>query len=350
MSRPVSPRGRGGRWARGAAWAAALLALPACSDRNVLLPSQLPAPQSLPAATCTVDVKAKRVACTDAQTASTGGARADKYVGGQEKYVRLTSSNVAYDNVDFVFTFDETVQNLLKQKMGTTDGSTLTPIKVFFSQEPTATSGTGEISILNADGIGMFTATNQPYYQYDEILAPYQISGAKTWEFSVPSTVSTFVFTVYVAAPLADENTSLLDRVWTGVTSTVWSLGSNWAGGVAPDSAATVAIPADSLLAPGHSLPALDAATAVTHLRVGYGSTLGLNGFTLTAWGNVDAPGAVSGSGSLRVAGSSALIGGTFSALSVSGTAQLQRAVTATAVSVNDGHLTVNQPLLINAP
>ena len=344
MSRPVSSRRRGGRLPR-AAWAAALLAAAACSDRNVLLPSQAPLPQSLPAAVCTVDVRAKRVACSDAS--ATGAARGDRLVGGQEKFVRLTSSNVAYDNQDFVFTFDETLQNLLKQSMGTTDGSTVTPIKVFFSQQPTVTSGTGDVSILNADGVGMFTASNQPYYQYSEILTPYQISAAKTWEFSVDATVNTFTFTVFVSAPLADESTSLLDRVWTGASSAVWSLGANWAGAVAPDSAATAAIPADSLLSPGHALPVLDGNAALTNLRVGYGSTLALSGYTLTAWGNVDAPGSVTGLGTLKVAGGSAIVGGTFSTLAVTGTARFQRVTTAKSLVVRDGHVNVTMPLVI---
>jgi hypothetical protein len=154
---------------------------------------------------------------------------------------------------------------------------------------------------------------------------------------------------VYVSAPVVDESASLLDKVWTGSVSSDWSVAGNWAGGVVPDSASTVSIPADSLLA-SHVSPVLTGSVFFTNLRVGFGSTLGLAGFTATAYGNVDAVGAISG-GTLRMAGSGVLAGGSLSAVEVTGSAKLQRAVVASgAVSVTGSLSVKDQALNISIP
>ena len=331
---------------------AALLALPllaACADRSLTLPAP-PVVPAEPAATllCTVNVPEQEMSCTP--VSQEGAARGNKLLGGQEKYIRLTSSGTAYNAGTQIFSSNVTVQNLLKQSMGTTDGTTVTGVDVFFAAQPQVTSGTGSVTVSNADGIGTFTATNQRYFHYAEIIETYEISSAKSWQFQISGSVSNFSFTVYVSAPLADESASLLDEVWAGGTSGDWQTGANWNSGVAPDSANTVAIPPDSMLASGHAFPTLSANARVTHLRVGYGSSLALAGYTLTAYGNVDAVGTVSG-GTVKVAGSGAYVGGTFSAVQVTGSAQLQRSTRATGAVAVTGSLGVkDQVLTITIP
>jgi alpha-tubulin suppressor-like RCC1 family protein len=124
--------------------------------------------------------------------------RADVSVGNQNHYVRLTSSNVLV--VADTFSVDVTVQNLLQQALGTTDGTTLNAagVRVFFSVAPT-----DGVTILNADGTGTFTASNQPYFEYDQVLQPAQISSAKTWRF-VLNGATGFTFEVYVNAEVPD--------------------------------------------------------------------------------------------------------------------------------------------------
>ena len=333
---------------RGPLCALALPLLAACADRSLTLPTP-PLVPAEPVATlrCTVSVAEERLSC-DAPPAE-GEARGNKLLGGQEKYIKLASSGTAYNAGTMIFSSNVTVQNLLKQSIGTTDGTTVTGVDVFFTSL-NVTSGTGSVTVSNHDSIGTFTATNQRYFHYAEIIRPFEISAAKNWQFQVSGSVSTFSFTVYVSAPMVDESAALLDEVWAGGTSSDWQTGSNWNTGVAPDSANTVAIPADSLLAPGHSQPTLSANARLTNLRVGYGSSLGLAGYTLTAYGNVDAVGAVSG-GTLKVAGTGADVGGTFSALQVSGSAQLQRSTKATgAVSVTGSLSVKDQALTISIP
>lgn len=160
------------------------------------------APIVISAVECTAEVASKKIECTD-PTPLSGGPRAAIIVGGQNKYVTLTSSNVEYDGGTTAFTFDVTLRNLIEQPMGTTDGVALDPsgIRVFFHESPVATGGAGAITV-SADGTGTFTAANQPYYQYNTVLDQFELSAPRTWQFNVPATVTSFAFKVYVSAPV----------------------------------------------------------------------------------------------------------------------------------------------------
>src|SRR5690606_25184238 len=50
-----------------------------------------------------------------------------------------------------------------------------------------------------------FTGTNQPYFQYTQLLEPGERSANKTWEWDVPETVEGFSFVVGVSAAGVDE-------------------------------------------------------------------------------------------------------------------------------------------------
>ncbi len=174
--------------------------LAGCADTRALGPDGEPAllPSAAVQAFDCVATLAGNVRC-DPLTGSTGGA-SGLVIGGQNVYLTLTSSNAFYDAGTEIFQFDVTVQNLLNEAIGTPDGTVPDPqgIQVFFYQGPTTTGGTGSVSVANADGTGFFLAADQPYFAYAEVLAKDQVSAAKTWQFSVPGTVTSFSFRVYV--------------------------------------------------------------------------------------------------------------------------------------------------------
>ena len=177
-------------------------ALGACSDQPVGV-SRTPAfsgPKSPSPALAAFDCTATRtaVSCKPAGSPGKGSAL---IIGGQHTYLNLTSSNVSYDSGTEIFQFDVTVQNLLNEAIGTPDGtvSATDGIQVFFASGPTVTSGTGSVTVANADGTGTFTNTGQPYFQYNEILPKDAVSSAKTWQLSMPATVNSFSFTVFVS-------------------------------------------------------------------------------------------------------------------------------------------------------
>jgi hypothetical protein len=332
-----------------AAAGAALVLLAACTDRQVLPTAAGPTPPagSVGMVTCSVNVKEQTMSCS---TARASGPRGDRIIGGQDVYVKLSSSGTTYDSGTQILSSNVVVQNLADRAMGTPDGVTVSGVKVFFNAGPTVTSGSGSVSLFNPDGTdGTFLSTNQSYYTYSEILTPYEISQAKSWQFSVDPTVGSFTFTVYVSAPLPNENDPLVDKVWTGAVDSVWSTAGNWQGGVVPDSSSVVAVPPDSLLA-SHRAPKLTADADVAYLRVGYGNTMDLAGFTLRVRGNADAVGAVA-NGTLWESGTGALVRGTFNAMQVTGSAALQGTVKATgAVSVTGSLSVKDQVMSIQLP
>ena len=199
---------------RGSSLLAASLALAAaaCTDRaNPLVPARGPGggtpgtPVTIQALQCTASRTTLNVRCEPLRPGESDARGI--IVGNQGVYVQLTTSNVAYNAVTGRFTFDATLQNLIEQPLGTTDGTTLDPggIKIFFHSGPTVTAGSGVASVL-PDGFGAFTAAGQPYYQYNEVLPNLDVSAAHLWTLIMPPTVTTFSFLLYVSAPVEYPN------------------------------------------------------------------------------------------------------------------------------------------------
>jgi WD40-like Beta Propeller Repeat len=202
---------------------AALAISAACSDGPVSsgtppVPTPPAPPGALAAVSCQANVRGGTVSCAGG---SVGGALGDRIIGGQNQLVRLASSNVLYDSVAQVFRADITVQNLLVQRLGT-DGSAVQGVKVFFHGAATATSGKGTVIVSNADGEGLFTGSGQPYFEYTGSLGYGETSAPKRWEWSVPRSVGSFSFTLYVSAPVLPV--VVFDRV-DGGNRDIWRVG-----------------------------------------------------------------------------------------------------------------------------
>jgi hypothetical protein len=114
----------------------------------------------LTALECRVEVDPGSLTCQPASMPETP-ARFDVIVGGQHHFVRLTSTGISTSGD--VLSASVTVQNLLLEPMGTTDG--VNPagagVRVFFHSDPT-----NGVTVANPDGFGTFTGTNQAFYQY----------------------------------------------------------------------------------------------------------------------------------------------------------------------------------------
>ena len=168
---------------------------------------------------CRADVGAARMTCAPVAPGA-GGASADLILGGQNTYVHLYNDFITVD--DGVFSTRVTVQNLTVQAMGTPDGTTVSPrgVRVFFHAGPS-----NGVEVANEDGTEMYTAPAQPFFQYDGILQPRQVSPGKTWRFALNGETDSFSFRVLLIAEVPSETGFLrMERVAGGVgyVSGVW--------------------------------------------------------------------------------------------------------------------------------
>ena len=191
-----------------------VVSLAACQEPTSGAPVPL-APSALQVALdCRVSVEPYTLTCPPAPRANpvlSSGVNASLIIGGQNLYVTLASPAGIYDAGSGVLASSVTIKNLLAQALGTSDGTTpdAAGVRVFFHTLPVVTGGTGTVSVRNADGTGTFTANGQPYFTYLEIIPGNGTSYAKSWQFNVPPTVTSFSFQVYVQATLRDEKTPL---------------------------------------------------------------------------------------------------------------------------------------------
>src|SRR5213082_2815549 len=162
--------------------------------------------------TCQASVRAGTLDCAASLPQAARGVSFDLVLGGQGALVRLASSGNAYNSG--TFSSNVTVENLIAQPMNTADGTTPDAggVKVFFNSGPTVTGGTGVVSVANPDGTGAFTGSSQEYFQYSDgaVLLSGATTAAKLWQFSVPTTVTTFEFQVFVTTTLPDEFSAIV--------------------------------------------------------------------------------------------------------------------------------------------
>lgn len=189
-----------------------------CADRNVTAPVDQPSSAApLVALQCTVSVASQEFTCTTGGD-SPGGARR-VVIGGQNHYIRLTSSGNTYNPETDVFSTRVSVQNLLLAPMGTADGTTSDGqgVRVFFASGPT-----NGATVANADGSDAFIGPDQPFFQYMAeltagILGPGRTSAAKTWRFDMNGAGSTsFRVYVYAAIPEGADLTTHLSTIVAG--------------------------------------------------------------------------------------------------------------------------------------
>lgn len=189
---------------------ACLVGALACQDVDKALgPSSPPdgvvqsAPTVVLSLTCTMDRAAAKVACASTQSAP-AKVSASVIYGATATYAIFFPYNLMKDTVAHTWAFTAYLQNLLKQSVGTLNGSTVTGLKVFVTDFH-ATSGTGAVSVANADGVGKLTAPNQPYFNYNQIIAPSAYSGNKLWKFNVPNSVTAVSMSILISTDFPAE-------------------------------------------------------------------------------------------------------------------------------------------------
>jgi len=190
------------------ALSAVVLLVAACAESNApTAPKNLFRSEMI---TCQASVSGGgTLTCGESQAQASAGMNLNLVLGGQGALVRLASSGTQYNPGTATFASNVTVENLVAQPMNTADGTTPDAggIKVFFHSGPTATGGSGTVTVANPDGTGTFTGTGQPYFTFSDggVLASGATSNPKSWQFTVPTTVTQFTFQVFVTTRLPDE-------------------------------------------------------------------------------------------------------------------------------------------------
>lgn len=151
------------------------------------------------------------------------------------------------------------------------------------------------------------------------------------------------------SAPIPESGIRAVSHTWTGATSTDWSVGSNWSGGVVPAILDTAVVPTGV-----PNFPVLTANTSIGGVTVADLAAVNLGAFDLTASGDVRT-GATAGSGIASTSGRLVLTGiartvqGRLPSVRVAGTYSLNGSYVGRApLVIQSGRLTVSgQPMTI---
>jgi hypothetical protein len=193
---------------------ASLAAAAACSDSGSPVAARgaeagaFP-PNMVQTFTCTMDLEAESLVCTDPSPRT--GAAAGAISISHPNYVQFASHpNSAPAPEDSVtggeLSMFVTVESRIIQPLGTLDGVTLHPygVRVFFNSGPVVTAPydptlPASASVANADGVAFFNRSSKQYFQYNQLLRHAEPSDAREWIFNVVN-AKQFSFTLVVSA------------------------------------------------------------------------------------------------------------------------------------------------------
>jgi hypothetical protein len=121
------------------------------------------------------------------------------FVGGtQGQYFGISLSSFAFNSTTGVFSLNEQTTNDLGQAMGTPDGTTVTGVETFFCLGPYVTSGSGTVTVINADGTDSITGPHQAYYLASQLLPAADTTPTRNWQIQLSAGVTGFNFGVCV--------------------------------------------------------------------------------------------------------------------------------------------------------
>jgi hypothetical protein len=167
---------------------------------------------------------------------------ADYMLGTQGTNVTLVFGTPTYASGISQFTLPVSVTNILTQALGTADGTNSNGIgtRVFFTTLPSATNGTGAVTVSNATGTATFGLITAPYFGYPAVIQPNATSPSVNWQFSVANTVLSFGFAVEVDAAVPAPNSvarwtvirqgltgNALNGLWEENEAAIYAVGNN---------------------------------------------------------------------------------------------------------------------------
>lgn len=193
----------------------ALAALSACTDGGrptAPRASSSAAPLVTVQMNCSLERNTAQVRCTSGPVHPTGKVRAngvhsDVVLPPDAVQLMLVFGADAFNGATGVLSIDIAVRNSSDHPIGTADGTTATGVKVFYADGPRVISGSGNVTVVNADSVGAFTAADQKFYDYREIVQPGAESARKRWQWRFTGDVQSWSFDLAVAADIGPART-----------------------------------------------------------------------------------------------------------------------------------------------
>lgn len=211
------------RWAAGAVQLAVLSALASCKDLPTdSVESGGKTIQNLVG--CRVEVATGHTQCEPLSPEGRSLGQGSLNVIPDAQWMVETEAG-AYTPADSTYRFNLRVFNDTETTLGTTDGTQVSGLKVFLPVRvmgytgrpagdtsdpygiliPPIQNTNNTVHARNPDGISSFTAADQPYWHYPQILQPWESTDWKQWQFTVNPSVRYFYFAVSIFTHAAGE-------------------------------------------------------------------------------------------------------------------------------------------------
>lgn len=180
---------------------AALLLSAACDDgANPAGPERTePASKMLGTITCHVDVASQTSRCGDLVPA--GGPSMNRFILDSAYWTLQTGAQ--FNSGGLAYFFNE-IRNDLGQDIGV-EGLTTDSVFAFITSI-TTTGGSGTVTPANHDGMRGFTAPSQAYWAWQGAVSPGDATGTRIWQFNLPSTVTSWTYTIGVQTTVLHPN------------------------------------------------------------------------------------------------------------------------------------------------
>ena len=175
----------------------ALLLAAACNDVTTSAPGPEPTAAAAPGTkllgtiTCHVDVASQTSRCGD--LVPPGGASYNRFI--LDSVYWTLGTNGQFNSGGLAYFFNH-IRNDLGQSIGIESG--IADSVFAFVTSTTTTGGSGTVTPANHDGTRGFTAPSQAYWVWEGEVSPGGDTGTKIWTFNLPSTVTSWTYTIGV--------------------------------------------------------------------------------------------------------------------------------------------------------
>lgn len=190
-----------------------LFALAACVDSGTPVAITAPAiPLASVQMNCALERASAQVRCVSqalhpSADQRPAGVRAEVVLPPEAAQLVLVFGSNAYDPATGLLSISIAVRNTSDRPMGTIGGTSVPGsvgggrggVNVFYVDGPRVTAGSGNVTVVNADGADTFTGPDQKFYANGGFLRPGEESGRKLWQWRLTGDVQAWSFDLAIS-------------------------------------------------------------------------------------------------------------------------------------------------------